>query len=1533
MSNYFANQYNKMMKTNKNNRRRSAFLMMLAVIVAAGTVTGVRFTGVAFSHKDKVLTCSIAESGTPVAHKHNNDCYNADGVLVCTLPEIEAHTHSAECFDEEENLICGQQELPYHDHGDACFTAMDVEDKLEYEVKAAAEAEQIEEQAAAAEEAAAQAEENAPAAEAEEAIEESSAAEAEQPAVTEHSFQAAAGGINVSVTAPAEAFPAGTTMVVTPVYDESILDKAAGMVNDTVKSVQAVDITFYNAEGKEIEPAAPITVNMTSAAIAESENSVIVHMADNGDANVVDGASEGDTVTFESDSFSVYVIVGTELVTEWTLSNPDGKDVTYLVKVTYGPEANIPDGSTLSVTNIKEDTEEYETAKKAVLADKENRGEEVALAEFGFAAVDISILNPEGKEIEPAAPVKVEFRIKSLPEVENLDDVVDSLEIQHHVETGSKVVVDTVYTGGSANASFDVATDKEVIAEGKAVDPAAYELTENTEIFEDDDVIDTEFEVEAFSTYSISFYYNYYSRNIHYVDTNGRSLTPSMTPNFNARYQYLIYDIEGYEYDSTHLRSRTGTAIQPILRSSSSSGLYYSGNIQYLNGNNWSNLNDDVYVVYKAKEVPATGGTPQVDQTEEWPEGNDTPQFGKSSTNNGNGTNTISLSISAGEKPVVKSTPADVIVVFDVSGSMKESMGGQTRLARAKTAVKNMADTLLNGSNNDVRMALISFSTTAAKVPATGEIFTDSYRTFSSRVDNLNADGGTNWEQALELANTIEVREDAATFIVFVTDGDPTFRVSRGNVSDNSLDLFSSSTYQYYRANAVFGEGNNDTYGRNFDFAVEQVSAIASANKSFYAIGISNDVTKVQNLTTEGGVAADHAFIASDNAAMERAFKSITESIKSVLGFGNVEVTDGITALTNAEMKVMQTVDPASFTYYRYGGENNKYGRDYEHKTVWTTREADGCAAAGYNEAEGAVEWNMGAGFQLEDGVTYVVEFIVWPSQAAYDLVADLNNGIRTYASLTAEEKAQVVEVAAPTGTTTGTYALKTNTNEVNATYNKTSKSGSVVSVSDETVLTATYHEGLLQNMGLTADYITVVKEWNNELDGRAASGVDLTVTKDGAAYLTGITVDADNNWTSGKEYISAGFITRAAGGRYNVRETGHDYTVTEPVPFSYYWDLSANVYRPMVIDGTLHVLIKTGSPSGAEGTDYFMINGSAYQVRDGQNTLTATNDRRSVLDLAKTISLEEGAADIPEADVLFTYTITITDVTGADVWFSAMDKNGAMVEISSTSANVVAEMSGEELTGYYYVPSGQQFTISMKADWNVRFINLPTGTTYTIQETGKGEAEGYAFDSAAASADNGGTAATVNGDTVNGTIDKPNNIFTVGYTNRWLTKEIEIVKVDENGRNLAGASFVLTKGHDAITEFTSNAAAGEIIALGKGTYCLTETSAPDGYIILTNKIYFNVYPDGTVELCGEEGNTEMVTEDGETAPVEYSNASVTNPPSAARGTVTVRNERGAALPNTGGTGTTVIYAVGIIVVAAALVMLITKKRMQKAAC
>lgn len=117
---------------------------------------------------------------------------------------------------------------------------------------------------------------------------------------------------------------------------------------------------------------------------------------------------------------------------------------------------------------------------------------------------------------------------------------------------------------------------------------------------------------------------------------------------------------------------------------------------------------------------------------------------------------------------------------------------------------------------------------------------------------------------------------------------------------------------------------------------------------------------------------------------------------------------------------------------------------------------------------------------------------------------------------------------------------------------------------------------------------------------------------------------------------------------------------------------------------------------------------------------------------------------------------------------------------------------------------------------------------------------------------------------------------------------------------------------NEAYTFVSANDGTIEIVGLDAGTYYLEETEAPAGY----NKLAAPVKVVITKEINNETNEgTATITQDDEKAAV-----------------VKVLNKMGPELPSTGGIGTTIFYIVGAVLVAAAGILLITKKRMSKTA-
>ena len=129
----------------------------------------------------------------------------------------------------------------------------------------------------------------------------------------EANFSDSASGVSVSVYAPEGALPEGTTMKVKGVgFFEMNKVKSAvkNEMGSATKVVKAVDITFYDKDGKEIQPKKAVSVSFDSSKFETLDKPAVVHIADNGAAEVVDSSvSQAGTATVVTDQFSVYVVV------------------------------------------------------------------------------------------------------------------------------------------------------------------------------------------------------------------------------------------------------------------------------------------------------------------------------------------------------------------------------------------------------------------------------------------------------------------------------------------------------------------------------------------------------------------------------------------------------------------------------------------------------------------------------------------------------------------------------------------------------------------------------------------------------------------------------------------------------------------------------------------------------------------------------------------------------------------------------------------------------------------------------------------------------------------------------------------------------------------------------------------------------------------------------------------------------------------------------------------------------------------------
>lgn len=177
------------------------------------------------------------------------------------------------------------------------------------------------------------------------------------------------------------------------------------------------------------------------------------------------------------------------------------------------------------------------------------------------------------------------------------------------------------------------------------------------------------------------------------------------------------------------------------------------------------------------------------------------------------------------------------------------------------------------------------------------------------------------------------------------------------------------------------------------------------------------------------------------------------------------------------------------------------------------------------------------------------------------------------------------------------------------------------------------------------------------------------------------------------------------------------------------------------------------------------------------------------------------------------------------------------------------------------------------------------------------------------------------------------------------FTYELDVTKVDGTNEEtkLKDAEFVLYRvtedvneyvvvdANGKVTEWTTNKDDAsvlksdekglfKVIGLDAGVYYLEETKAPSGYNLLEDPIKVEI--SATLNTAEDQAKLEALQ-------IEVDDGDVKNG-DVEKGIVSTQvvNNAGSTLPETGGMGTTMFYLIGGVLVVAAVVLLVTKKRM-----
>lgn len=326
-------------------------------------------------------------------------------------------------------------------------------------------------------------------------------------------------------------------------YTQSWSDKKS-QNNQKKATVNATTEEGISTDGTYVDETVPNDNTPTDEVIVDEESSTDATIDDDtiSDEAIVENEISGDEPIDRNETSAAEAIINNEKTPVYFNGKLTGNDGQYNVTVKLGKDAKIPEGAVLSVKELTDEDAAYQEAKEQVQAAEEE----------GFAALDISILDNEGNEIEPKAAVEVEIQLSQLPENVNAETEITVNHIDK--STGTAVV--------------------------QAVADTAEETEGTVEVIEDAAVVN--FTVDSFSTFTITYgaveeaatddgveAYVYGDLTAYLVDTNGTQIsTTTINTSGYSDWRNISNAVpqtpSGYTYVNARANSVNGEIISRI---------------------------------------------------------------------------------------------------------------------------------------------------------------------------------------------------------------------------------------------------------------------------------------------------------------------------------------------------------------------------------------------------------------------------------------------------------------------------------------------------------------------------------------------------------------------------------------------------------------------------------------------------------------------------------------------------------------------------------------------------------------------------------------------------------------------------------------------------------------------------------------------------------------------------------------------------------------------------------------------------------
>ena len=477
---------------------------------------------------------------------------------------------------------------------------------------------------------------------------------------------------------------------------------------------------------------------------------------------------------------------------------------------------------------------------------------------------------------------------------------------------------------------------------------------------------------------------------------------------------------------------------------------------------------------------------------------------------------------------VTTTTPADIVLVMDKSGSMKGDLDNN-----AKKAANALAGKLLTDENSklkedkQVRMAVVTFSTNAS--------LKQNFTTDVSKINNAvegNPEGGTNWEAALKQANDLQGRPGVKKHIIFLSDGDPTYRISDYPIGCGGWGNRCNPDDSWQTTpKGVHGAGSSDRKGYNY------AAALAEANRrgdaALYVVKTSADAKKMADFAAQADAVDGEEFDGTNPENLAKAFDQIYSTITSSAKIKVFSVTDTLS----------QWVDPVDFASATNGADITQHVTVKNGSTMLTSGYTATYSVDNSSNRTVTVTFNGTDGIVAEKTDVIDVSFKVKPSDAAYANYASSNNypavGDANTGDVSAGKQGYYSNADAKLN-----YCVLTEVNGVESCERTE----------------AEYPRPVVQ---VKLGKIKITKQWSDGADKHANDSVMVQLQRkaigaaDSAAENVGnsITLNADNKWTTAVDNLVPGYtysvVETSGNDRYDVTYTGNNADLTKQMVWS----------------------------------------------------------------------------------------------------------------------------------------------------------------------------------------------------------------------------------------------------------------------------------------------------------------------------------------------------------------------------------------------